>query len=151
MKKFTYIILSLVIATIMSCKSTNTTKQKNQSISFKEILSGSNSNIFKASNMIIRSQDELETIYTSINKTILPKHDIPKIDFTKEIVIGLFMGSRNSSGYAIEIDKVQSEKEQTSIYIKKTSPSGMVTSVMTQPFYLAKMDKPNTPIKFITN
>ena len=151
MKNVIFLILTLIIVN-SSCKSTSTTntKQKLTPNQYVEILSGSHSNFEKKSFMAIESMEELDSIYSILNKTITPKHKIPKVNFDKEIVVGLFMGTKSSGGYAIKIDHIQSDGNFTAIFINETKPTGMATSVITQPFYLARINKPTKPIRFIT-
>ena len=157
MKIFIYVIAAFLFLNT-SCKSnkkTTATKetdklvQQNSSISkHTKLLSGSHNNITKEDNLIIRSQAELEKIYTTINKTRRPGYSVPKIDFSKEIVIALFMGSKTSGGYSIKIDHIDFKPEETLVNIIKSKPSGMATSVMTQPFYIAKIPKMAKKIVF---
>ena len=154
MKKTIFLIITLITLIIInsSCKSTSTTndKQVETPNQYEEILSGSHSNFEKKSFITIQSIEELETIYATLNKNRTSKHKMPKIDFSKEVVVGLFMGNKNSGGYAIKIDQIKLDDNYTAVFIEETKPSGIAASVITQPFYLAKIAKPTRPIRFIT-
>lgn len=158
MKVFPY-ILSVLIFTMVSCKtkikSPNNTlvivdKSLIEKTSFTKILSGSHSNILDKKNIIIKSQEDLESIYSTINSTRSPNHKIPEIDFTKNYVLGLFMGSKTSGGFDVMVSSVVKNEKDITIYYVNISPSGMVTNVITHPFYLASIPKTDKPIKFVS-
>jgi len=158
MRIFTYLIIALFFINI-SCKSKKeSTKKPSTSIDMTKeqlflpkhtkILEGSHSNVTKEAYQIITSKEALQEVYAIINKTRRPGYSIPKIDFSKETVIGLFMGSKTSGGYAISIDHIDFKPDETLVNIVKKKPSCMATSVMTQPFYIAKIPKTDTKIVF---
>ena len=150
MKKVTIIVLILSLVTI-SCKTTKTSENKlKDADEFTEILSGSHSNFDKRFFTEVKSAKELEELYKTLNKTRTPNYKLPNVDFSKEVVLGLFMGSKSSGGYAIKIDHIKIDDKYTAVFINEVKPTGMATSVITQPFYLAKMNKPSKPIRFIT-
>ncbi|MBC8644755.1 hypothetical protein H9W95_13935 [Flavobacterium lindanitolerans] len=47
---------------------------------------------------VIKDKASLEKLYETINDT-----QVPKVDFTKERIVALFMGQRNTGGYAIKV------------------------------------------------
>ena len=151
MKNVTFLMLTLIIIN-SSCKSTSSAnvKQALTPNQYVEILSGSHSNFEKKSFITIESIEKLDSIYATLNKTRTPKYKTPKVNFDKEIVVGLFMGTKSSGGYAIKIDHIQSDGNYTAVFINETKPTGMATSVITQPFYLARINKPTKPIRFIS-
>ena len=151
MKKATIIVLILSLVAI-SCKSKSTasTNKLKASNELVEILSGSHSNFDKRFFTEVNSAKELEELYKTLNKTRTPNYKLPNVDFSKEVVLGLFMGSKSSGGYAIKIDHIKTDGNYTAVFINEVKPTGMATSVITQPFYLAKMNKPTKPIRFIT-
>ena len=116
---------------------------------YVEILSGSHSHFDTPTYIVIKSTKELKDIYATLNKTTPNKHEIPNIDFSKEVIVGLFMGSKKSDGYAIKINRILSDGNYTSILIRKIKPTEITTPVITQPFYIAKIVKPTTPIRFV--
>jgi len=158
MKIFAYLIIALLFMNA-SCKSKQKTTEKDQIITiespekaentpFKMLLEGSHSNIQKREYTIIKNSLELGRIFGTINSTRRPGFPIPEIDFSKNVVVGLFMGSKGSGGHSIAIDHVDYNEAETVVYYIEKHPSGMATSVMTQPFYLAKISKTANPIRF---
>ena len=71
-----------------------------------------------------------------------------KIDFKEYMVIACFDQIRASGGYGIEATDIEKSGKNVDITIKKTQPQGMVTTVITQPFYIAKIPKTKNNIRF---
>jgi hypothetical protein len=77
----------------------------------------------------------------------------PAIDFENHMVVGIFLGDRGSSGYAVEIIATQYQDNELIIIYKETKPDmsggmGFLT-VMTQPYHLKAIPPTNTPVRFI--
>jgi hypothetical protein len=135
-----------------ACKTkpiTNTQANINNNINFTELESGGHSNIYEKRNYVINSKEELTSLYKSLNASRFPKIAIPKVDFTKNSIIALLMGSKSSGGHRIVLDHITSNGSDVSVYYREFSPKGMATSVMTQPYYLAVTSKINTEVTFI--
>lgn len=157
MRILSYLIIAFLFINT-SCKSKqvennnkkeNTTNAINEEVlPFIELLSGSHSNIQEQKFVVLKNENELNTILSTINSTRMPNIKIPKIDFTKNIVIGLFMGTKSTGGHFIKINHISQTKNEVIVYYSKKHPTGMATSVITQPFYLAKMTKTNKNIQF---
>ncbi|HIP47852.1 MAG TPA: protease complex subunit PrcB family protein [Lutibacter sp.] len=136
-------ILFLVVLTFLSCTS------KKQIISFTEIAKGGHSNVENAKLVVINDLSNYNEIFSTINETREPNLEIPAIDFDNEMGIGLFMGLKNSGGYSIQIDSIVSKPKELVIFVKESKPKGRrATSVMTQPFYIAKIKKTSKKIIF---
>jgi hypothetical protein len=75
----------------------------------------------------------------------------PKIDFSSQMVIGIFMGEKSSGGYSIEITKIASTPNSLEVYIQESEPEPMslVASVLTQPYHIVQTAKTDKEVKYI--
>jgi PrcB C-terminal len=71
------------------------------------------------------------------------------IDFENYDVIAIFDGIKGYGGYAIAIDEITENEDNYIVSIVKTSPTGFVPAVMTQPFHIYKIPKTNKPVIFV--
>jgi hypothetical protein len=73
------------------------------------------------------------------------------INFSNHIIICVFDAIRNTGGYAIEIERVFVEKKNLNIVYNKKEPDPMemVTTIITQPYYIVKIEKRGEDHKFI--
>ncbi len=74
----------------------------------------------------------------------------PSIDFSKNMVIAVFMGKKPTSGYRIEIEKIEEDKNYIKVYVKEYLPSknAILMPVITYPFVMVKLKKTLKPVKF---
>ena len=148
--KAIYLIIAVLLAVSISCKTKKTTVNniKTATTTFTKLLAESHSNIQKKDFLIIKDDKALNTIFAKINSTRMPGVPIPKINFDEEMVLGLFMGSKTSGGYTIKIDHIEQNPNEMIVFYSEQHPTGMATSVMTQPCYLAKIAKTDKTIRF---
>ena len=149
MKKIYLLLFIIIFSSSCKTKKDSTSKINNGNINFSKILEGSHSNFKDKDFILINSKEQLQKIYGTLNSTRMPGFEIPKINFDKEQVIGFFMGTKTTGGYSISLDHIKNEKDEILVFFTEKTPSGMATSVITQPFYLAKMVKTSKPVKFI--
>ena len=86
---------------------------------------------------VINDDTSLKALYQSINN-----EDIPKIDFAKQRVVAVFLGQRNSGGYAIKIKNVTEKDNKVYIEVEKINPQPgqNATMAITNPYSIAKIN-----------
>lgn len=86
---------------------------------------------------VIKDKAALEKLYEAINDT-----QVPKIDFSKERVVALFMGQRNTGGHAIKVKNVTEKGGKIYVDVEETSPGSgdIVTMALTNPFTIVKIN-----------
>lgn len=137
---------------LFGCKtSQNNTKMKiiEPILIAKGNLHGSGSEGIKEQNIIIDNQSDWDNLIHQIN-TVNNVSDgflETKIDFTDYTIIAIFTDVKNSGGHKIDVDVVTTD-EEVLVTVNPIGPSGMATSVMTQPYYIAKISKSDLPIVF---
>ncbi len=75
----------------------------------------------------------------------------PEIDFSKNMVIIVFSGEKPTSGYKIEIEKVEEHKNSIKVFVKEypLKKDRIVMPVITYPYVIFKIKKVKKPIEFI--
>lgn len=89
------------------------------------------------SSEIIKDNGNLKALYQSINI-----ENVPIVDFTKQRVVALFLGQRNSGGYAIKVKNVTEKNGKIYIDVEKLGPKPgeNVTMAMTNPYTIVKIN-----------
>lgn len=85
-------------------------------------------------NLVIQTQADLKSLYQSVGK-----EDAPMVDFSKSKVIALFLGTKNTGGYSVLVDRVEEEQGKLVVYKKVTRPEGMATMAITNPFVIVEI------------
>lgn len=74
----------------------------------------------------------------------------PEVDLARSTVIGVFLGTRPTAGYTVEITRI--EKRDTDLVVTyregKPAPSDMVSQVLTAPFHIVRTDSHRGPVRF---
>ena len=65
----------------------------------------------------------------------------PAVDFTKEVVAAVFLGSRPSAGYAVDIVRARQEGVALVVSYKETrpAPDSVAAQVLTSPYHIVAM------------
>ena len=67
----------------------------------------------------------------------------PAVDFSKDIVVALFLGSRPTAGFSVEIVGVKEEGATLVVSYRETrpSPGSVAAQVLTSPFHIVAVPK----------
>lgn len=101
----------------------------------RTIAKGAQSNIDSPRQAVARTQGEWDALWRA--------HDydqpVPAVDFSRETVVAVFMGSRPSAGYTIAIVSAVQRGGALVVSYKESSPSrdAMTAQVLTSPFHIA--------------
>jgi len=79
-----------------------------------------------------------------------PDRPVPMVDFAKEMVVGVFLGSRNTAGFSVEV--VSATPEQGALVVRyrqvSPSPNAITAQILTMPFHLVAIPKTAGDVKF---
>ena len=71
-------------------------------------------------------------------------------DFTREMVVGVFLGSRPTAGYGVEIVRAREEAGALVVQYREGSPSrdAMTAQVITMPYHLVAVPRDEGEVRF---
>jgi len=142
------ITVFIVLAMLVSCTSTKSSKQQIKNINFKELVNETQGGFDTAKFLVIKEKQGTLDVYNQVNKIRKPGFDIPKIDYKKQSLLALFIGVKSTGGYAISVDHIQESPNKITVYIKEQIPEGMTTMAITSPFCFVLIDKSDKEIVF---
>jgi hypothetical protein len=95
---------------------------------------GDQSNVDDAKQVVVRTDAEWAKLWNQHS----PDHQRPPVDFSRQMVIGVFMGSRPTAGFSVDIiSTIQANGVLTVRYREVLPPRNAVTAqVITSPFDL---------------
>jgi protease stability complex PrcB-like protein len=113
----------------------------------RTIEKGDQSNIEDARQVVVRSEAE----WTRLWQQHSPDRPRPAIDFSKETVLGVFMGSRPNAGFSTAI--LSATEGGGALVVRytetKPAPGALTAQVLTFPYHLAAIPKATTTnVKF---
>jgi protease stability complex PrcB-like protein len=117
-----------------------------QSVPFKKLVRGQQSFIEAAREVVVRTADE----WTALWKQHAPDQRPPVVDFTRSMVVGIFVGSRPTGGHSVEITRVDREGSDLVVTYRERQPgnSDIVTQVITMPYELVTIDRFDGHVRF---
>ena len=75
---------------------------------------------------------------------------LPAVDFSREIVVGVFLGTRPTAGYGVEIIRVVGNSGALAVEYVETRPSRdtITAQILTAPYHLAAIPKGEGVVTF---
>ena len=107
---------------------------------------GDHSNVDDAKQAVARTDAE----WTALWQQHSPDHPRPRVDFSKEMVVGVFLGSRPTAGYVLEIVSAATEGSAFVVrYREKMPPAGALSAqVITSYCHLVAVPKFAGAVRF---
>jgi len=108
---------------------------------------GDRSQIMSAREVVVRTAAEWDALWRSH----LPTRQPAAVDFSKEMVVGVFLGSRPTPGYAITIVSAVEEGNALRVRYREASPptDAILAQVITFPYQIVAIPKSAaTDVKF---
>jgi hypothetical protein len=112
----------------------------------KTIEKGTDSAVESAGQFTARTQAE----WTKLWRSHAWDRPLPKVDFARDMVVGVFMGSRPTAGYAVDIVGTRVQQGTLIVEYRETPPraDAMTAQILTAPYHLAAILKFAGPVKF---
>lgn len=91
-----------------------------------------------------------ETGWRALWKEHAPEADPPRVDFTTRTVLAVFLGSRMTAGYAVELTGVERGEHEAVVHVKESRPGRdqMLAQVITTPFLIVSVPRLHGSIRF---
>jgi len=118
-----------------------------QTPSFTNIAKGDSSEQQLAKQVTVRTAAEWKALW----KDHAPTEKMPAVDFTKDMVVGIFLGTTPSAGYEAEIVGMRPEGKDLIVeYVQKQpAPGTMAAQILTEPFHLVSVPKHAGTVRFM--
>jgi len=115
------------------------------------IQKGNFSGIREPLQVTVRTQDAWESLWKKHTSIQRPPSPLPEVNFTTEMVVGIFAGEKTTGGYETEITRAELKDSTLYVYYVEKAPmaGGMTIQALTQPFHLAKLPRYELPIVFV--
>jgi len=107
---------------------------------------GAASGIETARRVVVRTADE----WASLWRAHAPARQAPAVDFSREMVVGVFLGGRTTAGYSVTVvDAAERDGVLVVRYVEKRPDPGAVTAqILTEPYHLAAVPRHPGEVRF---
>jgi hypothetical protein len=109
------------------------------SVPFTTIVHGDQSGIERQREVTIRTTEEWQALW----KKHRPDEQPPSVDFSKSMVIGVFLGFRNTGGYSVAITSIERTGNEIVVTWKETrpGPQAITSQMLTFPHHVVRMER----------
>lgn len=100
----------------------------------KTLDKGEHSNMDDAAQVVAKTPEEWQQLWLKHT----PDRQRPAVDFAKEMVLGVFLGSRPTAGYVLEIVSATQDNGTLVVRYRESAPprGAMTAQVLTSPYHL---------------
>jgi hypothetical protein len=111
----------------------------------RTVLEGQHCRIKTGQRQVARTAAEWRALW---DRFAPPDTRAPKVDWSGEMVLAAFMGTRPTGGNQIRIAGVREEKGKLRVSLEKKAPpqDGIVIQVLTAPFHVVAVKKSSLPV-----
>lgn len=159
MKAFSLVLL---VTLMLGCGSNKNKNAENQNemaskpaqVEFQTIsqgnLYGSGKEQIPEQQIVIKDAEQWNSLIEKMNSVndMTSNFKETDIDFSKYSVLAVFEKVLGHGGSSIKVANITENEDQIQVFVKKTSPDGMSTSVMTQPYHLVKIPATEKEVVF---
>ena len=117
-----------------------------QSPSVETIAMGNMSGLDEARTAVVRTEAEWSKLWTA-HDAAKPR---PNVDFTKRMVAAVFLGSRPSAGFGVEVTGTRQDGKALVVEWRETrpAPGTIAAQVLTSPAHLVSIPRFDGEVKF---
>jgi PrcB C-terminal len=107
---------------------------------------GAMSYIDSPTQVVARTAAEFDAIWMRHS----PGRQQPRINFDHEMVVGVFVGSRNTAGYSVELVGADERQGALVVRYREVVPpkAAIVAQIITSPYFLAALPKYAGDVRF---
>lgn len=100
--------------------------------------------------LVIKDSAEWKKVWERIHSTQSPVPPLPKIDFSREMVVLAALGSRATGGHGIVVDRAYECDNKVVVIVSRHVPGKncFTTQALTQPVDIVLMPKTDRPVTF---
>jgi hypothetical protein len=115
-------------------------------VPFTTIVRGDQSGIERQREVTVRTEEEWRTLWNEHR----PGEPPPRIDLSKSIAIGVFLGFRNTGGHSVAIASIERIGDEIVVTWKESrpGPQDITTQVLTFPFHIVRTERVDGRIVF---
>ena len=141
------VIGSVIMLGVFAC----VTASSEDSIPIRSIARGGFSGIQEPKQEVITDRKIWEQFWSKHSRLMKPATALPEVDFTKEMVIAVTMGTKRTGGYAVEVVSVEAIDKKLKITVKQSSPppGAMTIQALTAPFHFVAVPRSGLKPEFV--
>lgn len=135
----------VLLASCAACAALNVT------VPFSTLARGLASGVREPTQVVIRSRDDWVALWGRHMRLQTAPPAAPAVDFSRDMVVALFMGERRTGGHEIEVMRIERGDAGLAVHYrsKGPAPGDMASQALTQPFHFITLPRDTGPVVFV--
>lgn len=115
-------------------------------VTFTTVAAGTSSDIDMPRQVVVRTPEQWRHLWRAHN----PQEPTPAIDFARQVVVGVFLGTRSTAGFSVTVTAVKTEDSRTVVEYVERRPAAddLVAQVITSSFHLVTIPADVRSVEF---
>lgn len=120
-------------------------------IDYQQVDSDFISGIAMEQNVVIQDASAWAALWEKHKKNHVPVPALPSIDFSQQIILGVFLGTRPTGCYSVLIQRIYTDGGTVFVEYKESTPSAdaICTQALTAPSELVAVPRMGQPVVFL--
>lgn len=121
-------------------------------VPFQVLSRGVQSGVAHRQFIVIRDAAAFANWWQRATARQLPAPPQPVVDFSRSMVLAVFLGQRRSGGYRIEVADIGRDAKGLTVHVRTLAPGAgcMTTQALTQPYEMVETAATPAPVRFET-
>ena|SRR5688572_13593175 len=119
-------------------------------IKIRTLSQGNFSGIQTPSEIVVTNASQWAEVWTKHSAQRTPKEDAPTVDFEKETVLFVGLGTKPTGGHKVEIAEAHHTGDKTEVLVRIRAPQsgGFSIQALTAPYHAVAIPKVKGPVTF---
>jgi hypothetical protein len=133
-------------AALVWCAMASGASGQGSAVELVTVAQGAMSNFEEPRQVVVRTTAEWQALWNAHDT----QRAAPVVDFTQAIVVAVFLGTRPTAGFGVEIAAAKTEGSRTIVEYRERRPPGdaLVAQVLTAPFHVVRLAPTSGSIEF---
>jgi hypothetical protein len=121
-----------------------------EELGFTTISVGTFSGYGRQANLVIQDSQAWIDLWNQHMLFMVEPLPVPEVDFSKDMIVAVFMGVVNTGGYSLHINEVVETDSVIVVKMERTEPGPtcIVPQVLTQPYHMIQITRTEKPVTF---
>jgi len=104
-----------------------------------------------ASYQLVTNEAQLLSLWNLAHSSQLTVPPVPRVDFQRETVVAIFLGTRSTGGYSVTVQQVSEENGELylDVVLASPAPGAITTQALTSPWAMVRVQRGGYPVAWL--
>lgn len=104
-----------------------------------------------ASYRLVTNEEQLISLWNLAHSSQLTVPPVPRVDFQRETVVAIFLGTKSTGGYSVSVQQVSEENGELYLDVVQGSPApgAITTQALTSPWVIVRVQRGGYPVAWL--